>query len=221
MGVVVKMTQKLKLVVPKKNYNSKIKAIIFDVNGVLLKGQGKSVHEFIARKLKVSLEEWFDSIDQYWNEMVKDESTTNHAMHKLSIHYRVPKHKLEKIIKTGFKKHFRKNRPMFKLLKKLRKNYKIAILSDQLLLSYSTLKKYKFDKRADIIIWSHKQGIRKPNPDIYKLVCQRLKLPANQCLFIDDRDWNLIPAKNLGMSYILFHNYKQLFEQLKHLEIIK
>ena len=52
----------------------KIKAVIFDVGGVLAiskkplqKYRGRShnlsVHEFIAKKLKISLDQYFDSID--------------------------------------------------------------------------------------------------------------------------------------------------------------
>lgn len=196
-----------------------IKAIIFDVGGVLLTSKGKSVHEYMARKLKVDTDSWFDSIEQYWDEMVKDGSTAPYALAQISKHYHIPKYKLEKLLIKAFKKEFRKDRKMFRLLKKLRKNYKTAILSDQLPMSYEAFKKYKLDEKVDIAVWSHKEGLRKPNPEIYHLVAQRLKLPAKNCLFIDNRDWNLIPAKQIGMNYILFQNYKHLFKQLKHLGV--
>jgi putative hydrolase of the HAD superfamily len=198
-----------------KNHTKEIKAIIFDVGGVLLESSGKSVHEYIAKKLNIGLDEWFDVIEPYWEEMVKDESTTSYAMLKVSRHFNISKHKLEKILILAFKRNFRKNKVVFKIAKKLRKNYKTAILSDQLSLSYEAFEKYKLDRLVNVSVWSQKEGIRKPNIEIYKRVMQRLNVPAQYCLFIDNRDWNLVPAKNLKMKYILFYNHKQLLNQLK------
>ncbi|MFA6023076.1 MAG: HAD-IA family hydrolase [Candidatus Pacearchaeota archaeon] len=204
----------------KSQTNTKeIKVIIFDVGGVLLKSRNKSIHEYMSKKLKVSLEDWFDSIEQYWDEMIKDESTTNYGLTQIARHYHIPKYKLEAMFTKGFKKIFRKDYRMFRLLKKLKKTYKIAILSDQLLMSYNAFKKYRFDERVDLAIWSHKEGVRKPNIEIYQLIVKRLKVPAESCLFIDNRDWNLIPAKKIGMKFILFQNFRQLFNQLKVLGV--
>jgi len=61
--------------------------------------------------------------------------------------------------------------------------------------------------------------IRKPNLKIYKLLLSKLKIPAKNCLFIDNQKWNIEPAKKLGFQTILFKNNKQLFEQLSKLGI--
>ena len=39
-------------------------------------------------------------------------------------------------------------------------------------------------------------------------------------LFVDNREWNLIPARKLGMKTILFENNKQLAKDLRELHII-
>lgn len=215
------MFKKSKKVVVKnyKNHTKEIKAIIFDVGGVLLKGKGKSIHEYISKKLKIDMDNWFDTVEPYWEEMVKDESTTNHSLTIIAKHFNIPKYKLEKLFRKAFKKQFKKDRKMFKLLKKLRKHYKIAILSDQVQMSYEVFKRFNLDKLVDIAVWSQKEGIRKPDPEIYKLTASRLKVPAENCLFIDNRDWNLVPAKKLGMKYILFYNYKNLLTQICHLGV--
>lgn len=202
-----------------KQKRGKIKAIIFDVNGVLVKGEGRSIHEYMAKKLKVNMDDWFDTIEPYWDEMVKDEATTEYCLHKIANHYKIPKHKLQKLLIKAFKKHFKKNRQMFRLAKKLRKNYKTGILSDQLQMSYEAEKKFDLDNLVDVPIWSQKEGFRKPDIEFYKLALKHIKIPAENCLFIDNRDWNLVPAKKLGMHYILFYNYKQLSKQLKELGV--
>ena len=195
---------------------TEIKAIIFDVNGVLLKGHGRSIHEYMAKKLHIGFEEWFDAINPYWEDMVKEEFTTEHHLNQIAKHFHISRSRLDKWFVKAFKKHFKKDRKMFNLFKKLRKNkYKVAILSDQTRMSYEAYEKFKLNKRVNTAVWSQKEGIRKPNPEIYKLTAKRLKLHPEKCLFIDDRDWNLIPAKKVGMKYILFHNYLQLLERLR------
>ncbi|EDO49810.1 predicted protein [Nematostella vectensis] len=50
---------------------------------------------------------------------------------------------------------------------------------------------------------SCKIGIRKPDPEMYKLVCKKFKVQPNEVLFLDDLPSNLAPAKEMGMATIL------------------
>ena len=54
----------------------------------------------------------------------------------------------------------------------------------------------------DTIVESAVEGIRKPDPRIYTLVCERLAVTANECVFLDDLGVNLKPARAMGMTTI-------------------
>lgn len=196
-----------------------IKAVIFDVGGVLLIGTGRSVHEYMANKLQSGIERWFDTIEPYWSEVIKDESKELSFLTNLTKEYKIPPSQMEKLFLKAFRKRFKKNRKLFKIAKKLRKRYKTAILSDQTSFSYQAFQKYKLDSLVDVALWSQKTGFRKPNPRFYKLLLSRLKLPAKNCIFIDNHEWNLEPAKKLGMSTILFQDNKQTIKALKDLGV--
>ena len=56
----------------------------------------------------------------------------------------------------------------------------------------------------DPIVTSYGEGVAKPDPEIYQRLLQKLDVPAEQCLFIDDIERNLLPAQQLGMKTILF-----------------
>lgn len=217
----VKITKKSKKVVLKNNKNTnKIKAIIFDVNGVLMLGRGKDVHEYMAQKLKSNIERWFDTIEPYWSEIVKDESKTLSFLTNVTQEYQIPESKIGKLLRKAFKKRFKKNRKLIKIIKKLnKKGYKTAIFSDQTSFSYDAFKKYNLDSIVDITLWSQKEGLRKPDMKFYKLLIKRLKLPAKNCLFVDNHDWNLIPARKLGIKTILFEDNKQTINDLKSLGV--
>ena len=206
--------------------NKKIKAVIFDVGGVLalsknpiiIRRQGNrtfGVHEFIARKLKISLDQWFDSIDTEYSDSIEGKISKEKVLSIISKNVKTPKRKLQKIILKAYKKNFKQNKKLYKFAFKLKKQgYKIAILSDQWYLSKQALLPEKISKKFDKIIISCDIGVRKPNLKIYKILLKKLNLPAENCLFIDNQEWNLKPAKKLGMKTILFLNNKQLFRQL-------
>ena len=54
----------------------------------------------------------------------------------------------------------------------------------------------------DLVVESSMEGIRKPNPAIYKLTCERLAVAPAACVFLDDLGINLKPARALGMTTI-------------------
>ncbi len=54
----------------------------------------------------------------------------------------------------------------------------------------------------DIVIQSSVEGVRKPDPRIYEIACQRLGVAPADCAFLDDLGVNLKPARALGMSTI-------------------
>jgi putative hydrolase of the HAD superfamily len=67
----------------------------------------------------------------------------------------------------------------------------------------------------DVIIESSKVGMRKPDPEIYKLACQELDIRPEEALFIDDLGINLKPAKALGMTTIKVLNAEQALDELE------
>ena len=54
----------------------------------------------------------------------------------------------------------------------------------------------------DTIVESAIEGIRKPDPRIYLLVCERLEVQPDECVFLDDLGVNLKPARAMGMTTI-------------------
>jgi putative hydrolase of the HAD superfamily len=56
--------------------------------------------------------------------------------------------------------------------------------------------------RFDLVVESSVEGIRKPNPRIYSLTCERLGIEPSEAVFLDDLGINLKPARALGMRTI-------------------
>lgn len=54
----------------------------------------------------------------------------------------------------------------------------------------------------DHVIESSKAGVRKPDPRIYQLMCERLEVAPTACVYLDDLGVNCKPAAQLGMRAI-------------------
>ncbi|MAI77940.1 MAG: hypothetical protein CL917_03290 [Deltaproteobacteria bacterium] len=54
----------------------------------------------------------------------------------------------------------------------------------------------------DVFVESSVEGLRKPDPRIYELVCQRLEINPSDAVFLDDIGGNLKSARLLGMTTI-------------------
>jgi len=66
----------------------------------------------------------------------------------------------------------------------------------------------------DLVVESSVEGVRKPNPKIYQLTCERLGVTTDRCVFLDDLGINLKPAKALGMQTIKVLNEEQAIRDL-------
>jgi len=66
----------------------------------------------------------------------------------------------------------------------------------------------------DLVVESSIEGIRKPNPAIYQLTCERLNVSPERTVFLDDLGINLKPARALGMQTIKVLDEAQAIEAL-------
>lgn len=67
----------------------------------------------------------------------------------------------------------------------------------------------------DEVIESSKEGIRKPNPAIYTLACERMGVAPERVVYLDDLGINLKPAKAMGMTTIKVLNETQAITDLQ------
>jgi putative hydrolase of the HAD superfamily len=54
----------------------------------------------------------------------------------------------------------------------------------------------------DGVVISGEEGVRKPDPRMYELGAERIGLPAESCVYVDDLPFNLEPAAVLGMATV-------------------
>lgn len=202
-----------------KGGKNKIKAIIFDIGNVLIFFDHKKASRVMAKKLGGSEKKVFailsgkkgNFINFYEKGASEKESW---ELFKTNLHSN--KDISPKTLGSLWNRILWPNRLLLSFLKKLRKNYKLGLLSN-LDLGHKNyiLKKYNLKPQFDAMTFSCDIGSRKPFPKIYQTTLYKLNSKAKETLYIDDLSKNINGAKNLGMPAILFKNNKQLFKQLE------
>jgi putative hydrolase of the HAD superfamily len=67
----------------------------------------------------------------------------------------------------------------------------------------------------DHIIESAKIGLRKPDPRIYRMMIEALKIDPAKCVYLDDLGVNLKPAREMGMTTIKVVSAPQALAELE------
>jgi putative hydrolase of the HAD superfamily len=87
----------------------------------------------------------------------------------------------------------------------LRPRYQTAILSNSFAgARRQEHERYGFGDMCDLIIYSHEEGIKKPDRAIFALACDRLGVRPSEVIFLDDVPQSVEAACDFGMHGILF-----------------
>lgn len=68
--------------------------------------------------------------------------------------------------------------------------------------------------RFEHVIESSKAGVRKPDPRIYLMMCEKLGVEPGECIYLDDLGINCKPAAQLGMHAIKVTSGEQALADL-------
>jgi epoxide hydrolase-like predicted phosphatase len=63
--------------------------------------------------------------------------------------------------------------------------------------------RWGFEDLVDSVVYSHEVGLAKPDPRIYRLVCERLQVAPDETILVDDVPANVDSAHRLGIHGVL------------------
>jgi putative hydrolase of the HAD superfamily len=71
------------------------------------------------------------------------------------------------------------------------------------------------DEIFEVVIDSGYVGYRKPERQIYEITLERLGLPAEACLFVDDMEMNCDAARELGFTAVQYVDADQAIADVR------
>ena len=74
---------------------------------------------------------------------------------------------------------------------------------------------YGFEDLVDDIVYSHEAGMSKPDPRIYALACTRLGVRPDETVFVDDTDYCVAGAGEVGMHAVRYLDNTQVIHEIE------
>lgn len=197
-----------------------IKALIFDNNGVLTLSDAEASISNFAKYFEVEDHVLRDVFDEISKPLDEGHITTD------EFYQRVAKVAGKEYNRDHLRKvHIESYQPktgMQDLVQKLKEDFDVAILTN-----FGDT----FDE-ANEKVWGHgkvfdedkvfvssKLHMKKPDPEIYRYALDKLDCKPEEAVFVDDRESNLVTARNLGMKTVLFRDIDQLKDELQNLGV--
>lgn len=198
---------------------AKVRAIIFDIGGVLVRMNISNAITGLAGDISLSPEE-------IWSTLQKDPRWPDWQQGRISPrnwHQHVSKRLGSKLNFDQFVVAWNSAldpSPMQKdeFLEKLGKDYRLAVLSNTDPLHVAHLEhSYGFLSYFPVRIYSCRVGATKPNPLIYKEALSAAKVSAQETAYIDDIPTYAEAAERLGIRALRYQSPEQLRDDLTRL----
>jgi epoxide hydrolase-like predicted phosphatase len=110
------------------------------------------------------------------------------------------------------------NHQLANYFSRLRPRYRTAILSNSFVGAREREQElYGFAEMCDVIVYSHEEGLLKPDARFYRIACDRLGVGAEDCVLLDDVPANVDGARVVGMHAITFVHNEQAIRELNEL----
>jgi putative hydrolase of the HAD superfamily len=98
----------------------------------------------------------------------------------------------------------------------LRPRYRTAIISNSFAGAREREQaRYGLEDMCDLIVYSHEEGIAKPDRRIYELACERLGVQPQEMVFLDDVPASVAAARALGIHAIVFVSTAQAIADVR------
>lgn len=92
------------------------------------------------------------------------------------------------------------DRPLWRWFGALRPTYRTGILSNSWVgAREKEQERYGLGALCDTVVYSHEEGLLKPDPRFYRIVCDRLAVRPEESVFVDDLRVNIEAARTIGM----------------------
>ena len=189
-----------------------MKNIIFDVGGVITDFSNDTLKNYLRIPIEEvkKLTDYIYHSDE-WKECLKGNITQEELIDILLSQNLFNKELLNKFLLSENLKHIL---PVYygilTELNKIKKKYKIYILSNMTFNTYNYLKTLGIIDLFDGGVYSYECGLIKPYKGIYELLLKRYNLNKEECIFLDDTKVNVDTGNELGIKSILYKDINDL-----------
>jgi epoxide hydrolase-like predicted phosphatase len=195
-----------------------IRAVYFDLGGVIFRTEDKSPRTKLAESLGLDyagIERIvFESKSSYQASIgaISEEEHWRNTVYALNL----PESEVARV-RDSFFDGDRVDQVLVDFLRSLRPNVKVGLISN----AWSGLRTWivnqKFDDAFDVMIFSSEIGVTKPDARIYQRALEKFNIRPEQAVFFDDIPANIAGAQTVGMRGFVFQTTEQAIAEIRNL----
>ena len=195
-----------------------IKAIFFDLGGVLLRTENKAVRTALGAEFGMTYEQIDAFVFDCETAKLASIGKLTETEHWMDVTHRLklPESAMPHIRDTFFAGDIL-DHTLVNFLRDARKSYKTGLISN----AWSDLRpwilKEKFDDAFDNMVISAEVGWAKPDARIYQFALDKLRVLPEESIFVDDIQKNIEGAIKIGMHGVHFTDTNIAIRQIQNL----
>ena len=194
-----------------------IRAVFFDLGGVILRTEYQAPREHLAERLNMEYEDLVRLVFESETSRKASVGAISEEAHWEAVARRLNRPQEIEAIRAEFFAGDVLDRGLVNFIRSLRPRWKTGVISN----AWSGMRAYitaqKFDDAFDGLVMSAEVGVAKPKAEIYLLALEQLGVSPGEAVFVDDFDENVEGARVVGMSAIHFRDPESALAELKSL----
>lgn len=195
-----------------------IKAVIFDLGGVLIDFPVPKMIEFCALSLGIAAKDLVREARLLRKPFQEGAMSEDELWETICARTGAARPRSASLWEDAFRDAYREKDDVFSIVDGLKaRGYRIGLLSNTEAPSVRCLDSGRYN--FDALVYSCVEGVSKPGPEIYRLALARLGTAPGETVFVDDQSDNIKASLDLGIHSILFRDAGQLREELARLGI--
>jgi epoxide hydrolase-like predicted phosphatase len=194
-----------------------IRAVIFDIGGVLEVTPPTGWMERWAARLGVSGQEMSSRLEGTWRAGTLGEVDLDTVELRTMSALGLTDGELSEFMDDLWTEYMGSlNCELADYFGSLRPRYRTGILSNSFVGARERESAaYGFDQMCDAVVYSHEEGMAKPDPRFYGVILERLSVEAEEALFIDDSPACVQGALDVGMRAIRYFDNRQAIAEIE------
>jgi epoxide hydrolase-like predicted phosphatase len=196
-----------------------ISAVVWDLGGVLVRTEDPRMRQQLADKLMMDRSDLEERVfgGESGSRAQLGEITVSEHWQNVSLSFGMEREDLEEFQRL-FWGGDRVDYELIEFIRTLRNRCRTGLLSN----AFSDLRQYmtsvwQISDVFDAMVISSEVGYVKPDPEIYRLILERLEVLPHQAVLIDDMLANVEGARKAGMQAIRFRSSLQVRQDLINL----
>ena len=196
-----------------------IRAVVFDIGGVLEITPDRGVHQRWEARLGWPAGELHARMSDVWQGGGVGTITLDDVHEALRDRLGFDDGKVAQFMADLWREYLgTANTELIEYARGLRPRYRTGIVSNSFVGAREREQAaYGFGDLVEEIVYSHEAGFSKPDPRIYALICTRLNVRPGEMIFLDDVEMCVAGAREAGIHAIRYQDNAQAIAEIEKL----